>query len=619
MLKIYRYKISCKYVFDFWRLFQYRFIGLKLTSKFVKLKLFIPFFKFFIIFLKKFFKNLKKFDKKYKLRKNYNYNYNFFLKKLTYRNNFLKKEILLNKKEIELKKKKKLFVLNFYSKFKKFNRLLLKKKLIILNLLKLIQKLEKNYKFRDKLFYINKFLLVLKFKFLNFKKILLYFNNLKINKIISQNRIKKNIKLYSYHHLLTEPVIEFERSERKFLRRKFKRINKKRFYKNYIRRNSKGFNKILLLIKNFLFFGGNFRFHTSLLKIPACYIFFKESFLKFLEKKDLFFDEYFKNKKYFLFLNVLDIKNFLNINPNLKYRNIYSFNYSFINFYYLSSLISRKYSFLFLKKKNTFEVKPLFYFGWLSIFLKFLNLGDIFRFVFNSLFEYNVVYNRKFSNTFIGTKKDIVRTLRILYLKRSFLNRKKKKWRRRSWLLYRLRGDGHFIIRKYGIRRRRPKNKYFGYGLVEKQKIRFFYGMKEKNVIRMVFVAIQRFYNLIGNSFIGSLETRISMVLCRLNFLQTPRQSHQYVLHGFVLINGIIKYNPHMVLYPLDIISLKFNIFFKKKGFLNKFLFKKIPVSYLELDYSLCFSIFKKLPSGNLVYYPFKFRPFLLLNFYSHF
>lgn len=611
-------------MFDFWRLFQYRFIGLNLTNKFVKLKLFMPFFKFFIIFLKKFFKNLKKFNKKHKFKKNLNYNYNFFIKKLTYNNSIdsifiKKKKLLLNINEKKLKKRKKSFVLIFYSKFKKFNRLLKKKRLVIINLLKLIKKFGKNYKFKNKFSYINNLLVILKFKFLNFKKILLYFNNLKMNKVVNLNRLKKNKKMYSYHYLLGESLVKFERAERRFLRRKFKRINKKRFYKNYIRRNSKGFNKILLLIKNFLFFGGSLKFNTNLLKIPACYIFFKESFLKFLDKKDYFFDEYLKIKKYFLFLNVLDIKNFFYLNSNFKYKNLYNSNYSFISLYYLSGLISRKYSFVFLKKKNIFEIKPLFYLGWLSIFLKFLNLGDIFRFIFNSLFEYNVTYTRKFTSTFIGTKKDIVRTLRILYLKRSFLNRKKKKWRKRSWLLYRLRGDGHFIIRKYGIRRRRPKNKYFGYGLVEKQKIRYFYGMKEKNVIRMVYVAIQRFYSLIGGSFIGSLETRISIILCRLNFLQTPRQAHQYILHGFVLVNGMIKYNPHMVLYPLDIISLKFNIFFKKKGFLNKFLFKKIPLSYLELDYSLCFSIFKRLPLGNLVSYPFRFRPFLLLNFYSHF
>lgn len=592
MLKLYRYKISKKYVFDFWKLFQYRFRGLKLSENFIKIKFFFPFLVFFKKYLFSFFnfnkglsynkQHLKILEKKLIVKKNL-----IFMGKKYFFNVIKKYFLELGKLNIfSLKESKHMFLLNFYFKNLNLNKryLQLYKKLTYK---KYYNKLNNNFYFK-------------KVNFMNFKfsKI----NLKKFNYLSNFNEIFLNLKKWQKNHYL----------------RKLKQKNKKKLRLLLLKRYYFGFNKVLELIKNYILFGGRLNFSIDFFKLPFYNNLFNQNFLKFLNKNLFYFEEFLKKgfynfKKYFIELNQL-----LNLNLNYKFMNFNNFilKNNFLNF---NGLIYFKKKFLFIKVQNFYEVKPLYFLTWLPLFIKFFNLSDIFRFVLNSLYNLDIIYNKKFLNIFTGTKKDILNTLRIIFLKKMFFSKNKVSWKKGSWLIYKFRSEGHVLVKKYGIRRRRPKNKYYGFGLLEKQKIRFFYGLREKDVISMVFMSLQRFYNLLGNHLLGSFETRISVILCRLNFFKTPKQVYKYILHGYVLVNNITKYNPNFVLSPLDILGLKFNLFFKKRGFLNQFLFKKIPIFYLELDYSLCFSVFKKLPAQKYIKYPFKIRPFFLLSFYSHF
>jgi small subunit ribosomal protein S4 len=87
----------------------------------------------------------------------------------------------------------------------------------------------------------------------------------------------------------------------------------------------------------------------------------------------------------------------------------------------------------------------------------------------------------------------------------------------------------------HGYRGRRSTE--YGVRLVEKQKLRFHYGMFEKQFRRFLDIAKKSKGNT-GNTMMQLLETRLDNVCRRLGVGRTIWQTRQLVAHGHVLING---------------------------------------------------------------------------------
>src|ERR687896_434550 len=87
----------------------------------------------------------------------------------------------------------------------------------------------------------------------------------------------------------------------------------------------------------------------------------------------------------------------------------------------------------------------------------------------------------------------------------------------------------------HGYRGRR--NTEYGVRLIEKQKLRFHYGMLEKQFRRFMTMAKKSKGNT-ANSMIQLLETRLDNVLRRLGVGRTIWATRQIVAHGHVLVNG---------------------------------------------------------------------------------
>jgi small subunit ribosomal protein S4 len=88
----------------------------------------------------------------------------------------------------------------------------------------------------------------------------------------------------------------------------------------------------------------------------------------------------------------------------------------------------------------------------------------------------------------------------------------------------------------HGYRGRR--NTEYGVRLIEKQKLRFHYGMLEKQFRRFMTMAKKSKGNT-ANSMIQLLETRLDNVLRRLGVGRTIWATRQIVNHGHVLVNGV--------------------------------------------------------------------------------
>ena len=92
----------------------------------------------------------------------------------------------------------------------------------------------------------------------------------------------------------------------------------------------------------------------------------------------------------------------------------------------------------------------------------------------------------------------------------------------------------------------RRKNSEYGVGLAEKQKLRFIYGLLERQ-FRRVFAMAKRERGVTGERFLQLLETRLDSVVYSLGFAKSRAAARQIVNHGHIRVNGkkvdIASYN----------------------------------------------------------------------------
>ena len=83
----------------------------------------------------------------------------------------------------------------------------------------------------------------------------------------------------------------------------------------------------------------------------------------------------------------------------------------------------------------------------------------------------------------------------------------------------------------------RKKQSEYGMQLNEKQKVKFVYGVLEKQ-FRKYYVMSTKSEGVTGEVLLQILETRLDNVIFRLGLASTRRQARQIVNHGHILING---------------------------------------------------------------------------------
>jgi small subunit ribosomal protein S4 len=89
---------------------------------------------------------------------------------------------------------------------------------------------------------------------------------------------------------------------------------------------------------------------------------------------------------------------------------------------------------------------------------------------------------------------------------------------------------------QHGPRLRRKFSDY-AIGLNEKQKLRFMYGMTEKQ-FRLTFEKAKNTRGVTGEIFLRMLECRLDSVIYRLGFAKSRAAARQFVAHGHILVNG---------------------------------------------------------------------------------
>ncbi len=103
---------------------------------------------------------------------------------------------------------------------------------------------------------------------------------------------------------------------------------------------------------------------------------------------------------------------------------------------------------------------------------------------------------------------------------------------------------------------RRTKISEYGTQLQEKQRVRFTYGVSERQ-FRNTFDKAGKLAGKHGDNFLILLETRLDNILYRFGVAGTRRQARQIVNHGHILVDGKKVDIPSYLVKPGQIISIK--------------------------------------------------------------
>ncbi len=107
---------------------------------------------------------------------------------------------------------------------------------------------------------------------------------------------------------------------------------------------------------------------------------------------------------------------------------------------------------------------------------------------------------------------------------------------------------------QHGPNKRSRKSEY-GTQLMEKQKLRYIYGILDKQ-FRRYYVEAARREGVTGDNLLTLLETRLDNLAYRLGFARTIDGARQIVTHGHLKINGKRVDIPSYGVKPGDTISL---------------------------------------------------------------
>ena len=103
---------------------------------------------------------------------------------------------------------------------------------------------------------------------------------------------------------------------------------------------------------------------------------------------------------------------------------------------------------------------------------------------------------------------------------------------------------------------RRSKLSNYGIQLQEKQKIKFMYGLLEKQ-FRLTFVRAEKMKGETGTNMLQILESRLDNVVYRLGFAPSRPAARQLVSHKHFLVNNKIVNISSFIVKPGDVIEVR--------------------------------------------------------------
>ena len=146
---------------------------------------------------------------------------------------------------------------------------------------------------------------------------------------------------------------------------------------------------------------------------------------------------------------------------------------------------------------------------------------------------------------------------------------------------------------------RRPKISNYGTQLQEKQKIKFMYGLLEKQ-FRITFKKAEKLKGETGTNMLQLLESRLDNVVYRLGFAPTRPAARQLVNHRHFMVNGKRVNIPSYIVKPGDEISVREKS--KKMDIILssiRTIKGDIDLPWLDLNKAKMLGVFKSIPERD--------------------
>lgn len=144
---------------------------------------------------------------------------------------------------------------------------------------------------------------------------------------------------------------------------------------------------------------------------------------------------------------------------------------------------------------------------------------------------------------------------------------------------------------------RKGKASDYGVQLKEKQKVRFMYGLNERQ-FRNTFDEAGKMKGIHGENFLKLLEARLDNLVYRLGFATTRRGARQLVNHGHILVDGNKVNIPSFRVKAGSVISVKES---DKEMIVIKDALEKTlnRVEYVTFDAAKLSGVFVRYPERN--------------------
>lgn len=107
-----------------------------------------------------------------------------------------------------------------------------------------------------------------------------------------------------------------------------------------------------------------------------------------------------------------------------------------------------------------------------------------------------------------------------------------------------------------GMHKRRKKETTYGAALIEKQKIKFYYGLRDQQLYRYLDIAKRAAGNT-GATLLTLCERRLDNVVRRAGFTLTRPQARQGIVHRHFQLNGKTVNKPGIMVRPGDVITIR--------------------------------------------------------------
>lgn len=109
---------------------------------------------------------------------------------------------------------------------------------------------------------------------------------------------------------------------------------------------------------------------------------------------------------------------------------------------------------------------------------------------------------------------------------------------------------------QHGLARKRKKSSEYGTQLKEKQKVKYIYGVLERQ-FRNTYEKASRMKGQKGENLIFLLESRLDNLVYRLGIAPTRAAARQLVSHCHITLNGSVCNVPSVIVKPGDVIAVR--------------------------------------------------------------